>query len=121
MTSHKSELEKNTKCDQCAYEALDVKDLVEHILANHEKNMEMIECQYCEYRAVNLLSMNDHIEADHQEYAILRHLAKCQVNAADAFENFKVELTNVLNNIIDGHNTIKQELFIFFWSKKIIL
>ena len=98
-------------CDECDYKAPSVRDLVAHILKNHRNNTETIPCNYCDYKAIDLKSIHDHIEADHHEYAILNHIARNQTNVAEAFETFKDELTNVLNKVIDGHNSIKQELF----------
>ena len=87
---------------------------IAHMLINyHENNMETVQCQHCDYKAADLKTITDHIETDHQEFALLNHLARNQTYVSQAFDTFKDELTNVLNKIIDGHNSIKQELFIF--------
>ena len=107
-----------TNCDQCDYRGDSVNDFITHLLETHEKNTEMIECQHCDHRALTIKSYNDHLEADHVEFSILNHLVSSQKGLSQNIENFKTELTNILNVIIDDHNAIKQELFILRQDKQ---
>ena len=106
-------------CDQCEYRATGTTDLVKHILGIHKKHPEMIKCQHCDYSALTLQSYNNHLEVDHVEFSLLGHLIAGQKFMTRNNESFKEELTNVLdriiasqNQIINGQNSIKQELFI---------
>ena len=100
-------------CDQCTLQFPSTDDLQEQskIHSNNE-NPKDIECRYCDFKALNKQVMYDHIECDHIEFAMLASVFSNQADARDNFEQFKGELTNILNKIIDDQNVIKQEVFI---------
>ena len=52
--------------------------------------------------------MYEHIECDHIEFAMLASIVTNQADSKDNFEKIKTELTNILNIIIDEHNSMRQ-------------
>ena len=114
-----------TYCDQCDYICVNVADFISHIQTTHE-NPELISCRHCNYKALNKDKLYDHIENDHIEYAMLASVTAGQEKMETNFNQFKGELTDVLNKIfntinkinenqtkiINDQNVIRQELFI---------
>ena len=100
----------NFNCDQCDFKSNNTADLNTHIKNTHSPRIEAIECRHCDFRAVDKQNMDDHIECDHMEFAMMKRLTANQNGLHKNIEQFKEELTNILNIIIDDHNVIKQEL-----------
>ena len=109
----------STKCDQCDYIGNSISDFISHLLQTHKRHPELIECKHCDFRALTLQNYNDHLEIEHVEISILGDLIRSQKVLTKNFEVFKLELTTVLNTIIEAHNGIKQELFIDRQNKQI--
>ena len=107
-------------CNQCEFKCYDVKIFITHTLDVHGNNTEVIKCQHCEYKAIDKETMYEHIDTDHMELTLLGHITENQATLANKFESFKGELTDILNVIIDGHNAMKQEMFIMRQHEKII-
>ena len=111
------EVNTETKCNQCDFKCNDVTAFITHILNAHRNNSEVVHCPHCEYKSIDMESMNNHIETDHVEIALLGHVALNQTAMSKNFEQFKGELTSILNKIIDDQNIVKQELFIVRQNK----
>ena len=114
------EAENGLICNQCGIICEDVKVLVAHILDRHGTNAEVINCPHCDYKAIDKETVYMHIDTAHLELTLLGNITQNQTVLADKFETFKDELTNILNVIIDGHNGMKQELFIMRQHEKTI-
>ena len=114
LTQHRQEHseKRNIKCNQCDSQYQDTKSFITHLLNEHSNNSEVIQCPHCDYRSLDIGSLDFHIENDHVELALLGHISENQTMLSKNFETFKTELTPLLNKFIDGHNAMKQELFI---------
>ena len=100
-------------CDQCNFVATDVPNLVNHIITSHKQTMKM--CDFCEHEAASRDLLKAHIMEKHENQFFLNVIADQMVRVKDSFdmfEVFKVELKDILNKLIDGHNSVKQELFL---------
>lgn len=98
-------------CDQCDFEASEVRDFITHILNVHKQYL----CAYCEHRAESNENLSKHIAYYHTHEDYLSSMANTleEINQKfAAFEMFKVELKDILNKIIDGHNATSQDLFV---------
>ena len=113
------------QCDQCEEVCDDVSNFISHLQNTHRKNTEVVECKHCDFKAINKDSLYEHLECEHIEYAMLASVTAGQANMISSFEQFKGELCDVINKIINGQNKIiddqniiKQELFILKNQKK---
>ena len=104
--------EKRLNCNQCENNFGDIKSLISHIINNHSENSEIIHCPHCDYKAMDTETIDSHIENMHVELALLGHVTTNQAILSQNYEVFKKDLTVALNAIIEGHNEMKQELFI---------
>ena len=123
--SKKRAVNTKTYCDQCEYSCDNVADFIAHLQRIHN-NPELISCKHCDYKALNKDKLYDHIENEHVEYAMLASVTSSQADMNTNFNQFKDDLTNILNKIVDtinkinekqtkisnDQNEIKQELFI---------
>ena len=107
----------DTNCKQCNFKGNDIKAFVTHIINAHGNNSEVIHCPHCDYKSIDMETMKDHIETVHLELALLGHITGNQDTLNKNFDKFKTELTTALNAIIEGHNAMKQELFIMRQKK----
>ena len=98
------------QCEQCDFKSDSVSVIKEHVDVNHRTMSPS--CLFCDFEANTHEEMSDHITEKHEELGVLKTLAFHQKYVTESFDSFKDELTTVLNNIITGHNAIKQELFI---------
>ena len=112
LENHMCVISPEVNCDQCGFKAESVSELVNHLLRIHNNNSELIQCQHCEYKAIDMKKINEHFEADHLEFVFMGQIDANQNAVSQNFEKFKMELTKILNTIIEDHNVIKQELFI---------
>ena len=115
IKSHSSRVQ----CDQCECVFDDVSKFISHLQNTHKKNAELIKCQHCDFRAQNKDALYEHLENEHIEYAMLASVTAGQAEMITKFDQFKGEMCNIINKIIDGQNKIiddqniiKQELFI---------
>ena len=107
----------DTNCKQCNVKGNDIKAFVTHIINAHGNNSEVIHCPHCDYKSIDMETMKDHIETVHLELSLLGHITGNQDTLNKNFDKFKTELTTALNAIIEGHNAMKQELFIMRQKK----
>ena len=105
-----------TNCDQCDYKGDTVNEFITHLLLTHKNEM-LFDCPYCKFKTNNKEEHKEHIEVNHVEFAMFGHIAMNQDTLTNSFEHFKKELTDILNVIIDKHNSVKQELFILRQSE----
>ena len=72
-------------------------------------------CQFFHHAAVSRDMLSTHMLEVHEDPELLSMMSN-QISRVtdsfDLFEVFKEELKNVLNNIIGGHNSVLQELFV---------
>ena len=115
IKSHSSRVQ----CDQCECVFDDVSKFISHLQNTHKKKAELINCQHCDFRAQNKDALYEHLENEHIEYAMLASVTAGQAEMITKFDQFKGEMCNIINKIIDGQNKIiddqniiKQELFI---------
>ena len=137
VTEHDAGIEPRTigsNCQVCDFTAISVELLDQHILANHtfacdqcttccqssdallkrmethtiNENPKHIECRYCDFKTLKKQLTYDHIECDHIEFAMLASIVTNQADSKDNFEKIKNELNNILNIIIDEHNSMRQ-------------
>ena len=113
------------KCDKCEHSASSTNELIGHKLQEHQDRDTYIKCNHCKFVAKDIPTMNEHIETDHIDLALLNCISLNQKKSEEGFEKFQHELSDVLNKIIDsqnviieGHNAIKQEMFILRQSQK---
>ena len=100
----------NIHCEKFPYVSKSLEDVINHMKEDHKEKKE--KCEFCVFQAESRDEMTDHIYDKHEDMGVLNALAQQQRYVAESFDLFKKELTTVLNGIIDGHNAIKQELFI---------
>ena len=112
-------------CNKCEYRASNPNELIGHKLQVHPDRETYIECNHCNFVAEDIPTINDHVETVHIDLALLNSISLNQKNSEDGFENFKQDLSGVLNKIIEsqnaiieGQNAIKQEMFIIRQSQK---
>ena len=99
--------------------------MIGHKLQEHQDEKTSFKCNHCNFEAKDIPLINEHIETVHTELALLNCISLNQKSSEEGFEIFKHELTDVLakiihsqNTIIEGHNAIKQEMFIMRQSQK---
>ena len=100
-------------CNQCIFASNDAKVMEEHILKYHKQYSET--CKFCGYEATSRDDMTSHMLTKHEDPELLSVISDqlSQVTQSfDLFEVFKVELKDVLNKMIGGHNSVMQELFL---------
>ena len=100
-------------CEQCAFATHDAKVMAEHSLKNHKQYSET--CKFCGYEATSRDDMTSHMLNKHEDPELLSVISDQFAGVTqsfDLFEVFKVELKDVLNRLIGGHNSIMQELFL---------
>ena len=100
-------------CEQCAFATHDAKVMAEHSLKNHKQYSET--CKFCGYEATSRDDMTSHMLNKHEDPELLSVISDQLAGVTqsfDLFEVFKVELKDVLNRLIGGHNSIMQELFL---------
>ena len=99
------------KCDQCTFVANDVPVMIKHIRTEHSRE----QCHYCEHMAQDKEEIRTHVYEQHAEVVMIHNMAQ-HMNTLSAkatlFDAFKGEVTNMLKNILDNQNTMKQELFL---------
>jgi hypothetical protein len=101
-----------TRCDECDFSSNKVPEIVEHVRKAHKKELQ---CNFCELKATEKDVLTEHIMNMHTDLALLNTVAVQLSSIQDSFaffEVFKDELKVVLNQLIDSHNSIKQELFV---------
>jgi hypothetical protein len=88
-----------------------------NLLQQHMKEHTPVKfnCQYCDFVAGEQESLQCHMFESHNEIAILCNIAK-QVDkmteSFESFENFKVQISNVLKSLFDNQHILKQEMFL---------
>ena len=103
---------RNIKCNQCDSQFRDTQSFITHLLNVHSNDIEYIQCPHCDYKSLDMISLDFHIENDHVELALLGQINENQTTLSKNFDIFKTQLTPLLNKFIDGHNKMKQDLFI---------
>ena len=113
IPSSSSDSKINIQCDQCDFESEDVTCVVNHVIVEHRQSIDI--CIFCGYEAKSRDHLAAHMKEKHGDQVLLNVMSDqiSQVSASfDLFEVFKVQLKDQLNNLIGGHNTIMQELFL---------
>ena len=102
----------NIKCEQCEFVSVDIQTMVSHIRDIHGQPLF---CNFCDFHGVTRGELAKHTFEYHEDQTILNTISD-QVsdlsNSFASFEVFKEELKDVLLGIIQGQNTMKQELFL---------
>ena len=100
-------------CEKCGLVLANFTLLQEHI--NAQQKSVYFQCRFCDYFSENVEKHEEHIIQYHEEFVILHTMAK-QVNVMDDkfsdYERDKSETHQLLKNILDSQNAIKQELFL---------
>ena len=109
----KSEKAEPVPCIQCKMIFGNGQALEEHMTTHEE--IRKFTCTFCSYEATSSDTLTSHTLEVHDDPQLLNFISNQLSRVTDSFdlfEVFKVELKDVLNQIIGGHNAVRQELFI---------
>ena len=107
---------KNHKCssliqcdfNQCKFAGKDVPDIVSHINKEHRKTVHA--CVHCEYESQDKSKLMVHIKTNHQKISMLNSLFSQQTLLCETLQLFKNDVGNILNTLLLGQNTLRDEL-----------
>ena len=103
---------KNIDCYKCKFKCQDTKLFIKHLLDVHGENSEVIQCPHCDFNSIDMTILDSHIENKHVELALLGNITENQAVLAQKCGILETKLINMVNNILDSHNQMKQEMFI---------
>ena len=100
-------------CEKCGLVLANFALLKEHMEQVHSSVQ--YSCNFCNFTDNDKKEIEYHLSNDHEEFVILHKMAY-QVNElsekSNHVEAFCTDMTNLLQNILDNQNEIKQELFL---------
>ena len=91
------------KCDQCEFVTQDIPSFIKHIRTGHDEKA--IACQYCGLPVKNKEELLNHVYDNHAEIVLIHTMAK-QIN------DISVNFGNLLSQVFETMNAMKQELFV---------
>ena len=112
-----SQLSTKYPCDynDCKFEAKDIPEIVRHINKEHRRIVHP--CQHCEYETGDKVNLIEHIKANHQQLSMLNSLFSQQNHLCESFTVFKQDIGELLQNLIQGQNTMRSELLLLKENK----
>ena len=106
----------NIYCERCPYISKNLDGIITHMKKEHRGREK---CEFCDYIAETREDMTDHIYTKHEDLGILNMLGQQQKYVTDSFDLFKDEMSGVIKSLsqvvielLEGQNVMKQELFI---------
>ena len=95
-------------CQQCEFVAQTIPDVVAHIVKTHTQRT--VQCDFCDFGCSDREELDAHLKNDHDGFTFLKLFADQQSAIFQNIEQFKEELTGILNAVIKDQHAYKEEL-----------